>query len=336
MHHEIDDMTHERETAMRIFVTGATGALGKRLVPKLVEGGHQVAGMTRSPDRAAWLRSVGAEAVVADAFDRDGVLAAVRQAGPEVVVHQLTALTNLDIRKFAESFAVTDRLRTEGTDNLLAAAHAVGARRFVAQSYAGWPYARVGGPVKTEDDPLDPNPPEAARVTLDAIRHLEAAVTGANGIEGLVLRYGGFYGPGTSISEGGEQVELIARRRFPLIGQGAGVWSLIHIDDAATATVAAIERGRPGIYNIVDDDPAPVSEWLPALAAAVGAKPPLRLPAWLARYAVGEQAVVLMNEIRGASNAKAKRELGWRPANPSWRQGFRDGLRDPGRRAGAA
>jgi 2-alkyl-3-oxoalkanoate reductase len=314
---------------MRIFVAGATGALGRRLVPLLVQGGHQVTGMTRTAGKAAGLRAAGAEPVVADALDRDAVLRAVVAARPEVVVHELTALAQMtDFRRLDEGFALTNRLRTEGTDHLLAAARAAGARRFVAQSFAGWPFARVGGPVKTEDDPLDPDPPAQLRRTLDAIRHLEAAVLGAEGIEGVVLRYGGFYGPGTSAGEGGFMLEDLRRRRFPLVGAGTGVWSFVHIDDAATATVAAVERGAPGIYQIVDDDPAPVSEWLPALAAAIGARPPLRVPAWVARLAGGAHGVVLMTEARGASNAKARRELGWRPAWPSWRQGFRDGLGD--------
>ena len=308
---------------MRIFVAGATGALGRRLVPLLVQGGHQVTGMTRTAGKAAGLRAAGAEPVVADALDRDAVLRAVVAARPEVVVHELTALAQMtDFRRLDEGFALTNRLRTEGTDHLLAAARAAGARRFVAQSFAGWPFARVGGPVKTED------PPAQLRRTLDAIRHLEAAVLGAEGMEGVVLRYGGFYGPGTSAGEGGFMLEDLRRRRFPLVGAGTGVWSFIHIDDAATATVAAVERGAPGIYQIVDDDPAPVSEWLPALAAAIGARPPLRVPAWVARLAGGAHGVVLMTEARGASNAKARRELGWRPAWPSWRQGFRDGLGD--------
>jgi nucleoside-diphosphate-sugar epimerase len=315
---------------MRIFVAGATGALGRRLVPLLVERGHQVSGMTRTAGKAAGLRAAGAEPVVADALDRDAVLAAVVAARPEVVVHELTALAEMtDFRKLDQGFALTNRLRTEGTDHLLAAARAAGARRFVAQSFAGWPFARVGGPVKTEDDPLDPDPPAQLRRTLDAIRHLESAVLGAEGMEGVVLRYGGFYGPETSAGEGGFMLEDLRRRRFPLVGAGTGVWSFVHIDDAATATVAAVERGAPGIYQIVDDDPAPVSEWLPALAAAVGARPPRRVPAWVARLAGGAHGVVLMTEVRGASNAKARRELGWRPAWPSWRQGFRAGLGDP-------
>jgi 2-alkyl-3-oxoalkanoate reductase len=314
---------------MRIFIAGATGALGRRLVPLLVQGGHQVTGMTRTAGKAAGLRAAGAEPVVADALDRGDLLRAVAAARPEVVVHQLTALAGMtSFRKVDQGFALTNRLRTEGTDHLLEAARAAGARRFVAQSFAGWPFARVGGPVKTEDDPLDPDPPAQLRRTLDAIRHLESAVLGTEGIEGVVLRYGGFYGPGTSAGEGGFMLDDLRRGRFPLVGAGTGVWSFVHIDDAATATVAAIERGAPGIYQIVDDDPAPVSEWLPALAAAVGARPPRRVPAWVARLAGGAHGVVLMTEVRGASNAKARRELGWRPAWPSWRQGFRAGLGD--------
>ena len=315
---------------MRMFVAGATGALGRRLVPLLVAGGHQVTAMTRRVGRTMELYAAGAEPVVADALDRDAVLAAVTAARPEAVVHQLTDLAGVtSFRKFDQGFAATNRLRTEGTDHLLEAARAAGARRFVAQSFAGWPFARVGGPVRTEDDPLDPDPPAELRRTLDAIRYLESAVLEAEGLEGVVLRYGGFYGPGTSAGEGGYMLDDLRRRRFPVIGAGTGVWSFVHIDDAATATLAALERGAPGIYQIVDDDPAPVSAWLPALAAAAGAKAPRRVPAWLARLLAGEHAVVLMTEVRGASNAKAKRELGWRPAHPSWRQGFRTGLGPP-------
>jgi nucleoside-diphosphate-sugar epimerase len=314
---------------MRIFVAGATGALGRRLVPLLVAGGHQVTAMTRSPAKADGLRAAGAEPVVADALDREAVLVAVTAARPEVVVHQLTELAGVtNLRKFDAGFAATNRLRTEGTDHLLAAARAAGTRRFVAQSFAGWPFARIGGPIKTEDDPLDPDPPAELRRTLDAIRQLEAAVLGAQGIEGLVLRYGGFYGPGTSAGAGGYMLDDLRRRRFPIVGAGTGVWSFVHIDDAATATAAAVERGAPGIYQIVDDDPAPVSDWLPALAAAAGARPPRRVPVWLARLLVGEHGVVLMNEVRGAANAKARRELGWTPTYRSWRQGFRSGLGD--------
>jgi nucleoside-diphosphate-sugar epimerase len=312
---------------MRIFVAGATGALGRRLVPLLVADGHQVTGMTRTAAKAAGLRAAGAEPVVADALDRDAVGRALAAARPEVVVHELTDLTGMtDFRKFDEGFAVTNRLRTEGTDHLVASARAAGARRLVAQSFAGWPFARVGGPVKTEDDPLDPDPPAALRRTLDAIRHLESAVLGAEGLEGVVLRYGGFYGPGTSAGADGFMLDELRRRRFPVVGAGTGVWSFVHIDDAASATVAAVERGAPGIYQVVDDEPAPVSAWLPALAAATGAPPPRRVPAWLARLLGGEHTVVLMTQARGASNAKARRELAWRPAHPTWRQGFRTGL----------
>jgi nucleoside-diphosphate-sugar epimerase len=224
------------------------------------------------------------------------------------------------------TFAETNRLRTEGTDHLLAAARAIGAKRFVAQSYAGWPAARTGGPVKDESAPLDPDPPEAIRSTLAAIRHLEEAVTSASWTEGVVLRYGGFYGPGTSLSKGSEQLEAIVKRKFPVIGGGAGVWSFIHIEDAAAATVEAIEHGAPGIYNIVDDAPARVSEWLPGAAKALGAPAPRRMPRWLGRLFAGEAVAIMMTEVRGASNEKAKRELGWRPSYPSWREGFSTGL----------
>jgi 2-alkyl-3-oxoalkanoate reductase len=316
---------------MRVFVAGASGAIGGRLVPMLMEAGHAVVAMTRTADKADAIRASGAEPVLADALDADSVGAAVRAAEPEAVVHQLTALSSMtgNPRKFAEDFALTNRLRTEGTDHLLAAARAAGARRFVVQSYAGWPYAREGGPVKSEDDPLDPDPPAAARDALDAMRYLDRIVPGAEGIEGVVLRYGGFYGPGTGIARGEESalIEAIRKRRFPVVGGGTGVWSFVHIDDAASATLAALDRGAPGIYNVVDDDPAPVSEWLPALADAIGAKPPRRVPTWIGRLAGGEMAVSLMTQVRGASNAKAKRELGWQPEHPSWREGFPAALR---------
>jgi nucleoside-diphosphate-sugar epimerase len=309
---------------MKVFVAGATGALGRQLVPRLVASGHEVVGMTRSASKREAVRDLGATPVVADALDPEGVARAVAEAEPEVIVHQLTALAqSLDLRHFDRDFAATNRLRTEGTDHLLAAGRAVGARRFVAQSFAGWPFARSGGPVKTEDDPLDPEPPDSMRRTLEAIRYLEEAVTGADWVEGIVLRYGGFYGPGTSLDgEGSEHVEMIRKRRFPVVGDGRGVWSFVHIEDAAEATLAAVERGQPGIYNIVDDEPAAVAEWLPAVAAALGAKPPRRLPRWVGRLLAGEAATVMMTEVRGASNAKAKRQLDWRPSHPSWRDGF--------------
>jgi nucleoside-diphosphate-sugar epimerase len=307
---------------MRILVAGAAGALGKQLVPRLVEAGHRVTGLTRSRSKQQLLWDLGAEPVIADALDADAVAQAVAQSEPEVIVNELTALSgSLDMRHFDRSFALTNRLRTEGNDHLLAAGQAVGVRRFVAQSYAGWPFARSGGPVKTEDDPLDPAPVGAMRESFDAIRHLEDAVTGASWTEGIVLRYGGFYGPGTSLGpEGGESVDQIRGRKFPVVGDGAGVWSFVHIEDAADATVAAIEHGRRGIYNVVDDEPAPVAEWLPAIAKAYGAKPPRHVPLWLGKIVAGEAAAVMMTEVRGASNAKAKRELGWQPRHPTWRQ----------------
>jgi nucleoside-diphosphate-sugar epimerase len=314
---------------MKVFVAGATGALGKQLLPQLAARGHEVVGMTRTASKRDLVRGLGARPVVADALDPDAVARAVAEAEPEVIVHQLTALSeSLDMRHFERDFAQTNRLRVEGTDHLLAAGRAVGIERFVAQSYAGWPYARDGAPVKDETEPLDPTPPAAMRATHDAIRHAEDAVTGATWTQGIVLRYGGFYGPGTSFSlePEGEHVGLIRRRRFPVVGDGGGVWSFIHIEDAATATVAAIERGERGLYNVVDDDPAPVAEWLPAAARAVGAKPPRRVPRWLGRIAAGEAGVVMMTEVRGASNDKAKRELGWSLRYPSWRQGFASGL----------
>jgi 2-alkyl-3-oxoalkanoate reductase len=314
---------------MRVFVAGASGALGSQLVPQLVAAGHEVVGMTRTASKQEGLRALGARPAVADALDPDAVARAVAVAEPEVIVHQLTALSGpLDMRHVDRFFAATNRLRTEGTDHLLAAGRAVGVRRFVAQSYAGWPFARSGGPVKREDDPLDPDPPEALRSSLEAIRHVERAVTGVRWAEGLVLRYGGFYGPGTSVSLDPEaaMAKPVRRRQFPLIGNGAGVWSFVHIEDAASATVAAVERGPGGIYHVVDDEPAPVREWLPALAAALGAKPPLRVPRWLGRLLAGEAATVMMTEVRGADNAKAKRELGWQLRYPSWRLGFAKGL----------
>jgi 2-alkyl-3-oxoalkanoate reductase len=309
---------------MRIFLAGATGALGSRLVPQLVAAGHDVTGTTRSSAKADALRAQGAEPVIADGLDRDRIVAAVAAARPDAIVHQLTALAGLgNLRNVDRTFALTNRLRTEGTDNLLAAARAAGVDRFVAQSYAGWPSARTGGPVKTEDDPLDPEPVPSMRATHAAIRHLEAAVSEFGGI---VLRYGGFYGPGTGLSASGEQLDLIRKRRFPVVGDGGGVWSFVHIDDAAAATLAALEHGEPGIYNIVDDEPAPVREWLPALATEAGAKRPRRVPRWLGRLAAGEGVAMMMTESRGASNAKAKRLLGWQPAHPSWRAGFKQAL----------
>ncbi len=308
---------------MRVFVAGGAGVVGSRLIPALVEAGHEVSAGTRSEGRAEEISALGAEPVVADALDPEAISSAVSGVRPEAVIHQLTAIpSRLNPRHPERDFALTNRLRSEGTDNLLAAARAAGARRFLAQSFAGWPFAREGGPVKEEDAPYTTDPPPKLVTMLDAIRHLESVVPAAEGIEGIVLRYGFFYGPGTSVAPGGSVVADVRKRRMPVVADGAGIWSFVHIDDVAAATVAALERGRPGIYNVVDDDPAPVSEWLPALAEAAGARPPRRVPGWLARIAAGPHAVVMLNEIRGASNAKARRELGWEPRHSSWRQGF--------------
>ncbi|WP_214414475.1 NAD-dependent epimerase/dehydratase family protein [Sphaerisporangium fuscum] len=307
---------------MRVLVAGATGAMGKQLVPRLVGAGHEVFAMTRNESSKARLSEQGAVPIVADALDRGQVEAAVREAKPDVLVHQLTAIGHIDTRHFDRSFAATDRLRIEGTDNLLAAGRAAGVRRFVAASNGAFTYARTGGPVKTEEDRLDPSPVRQMAPMIAAIRHLEKAVLDADWTEGIVLRYGAFYGPGTSMEPGSQQLEAIRKRKFPIVGDGGGVWSFIHIADAAEATVAAIENGARGVYNIVDDDPAPVAEWLPELARKLGAKKPMRVPRFVGRLAAGEAGVVLMTELRGASNAKAKRELGWRPAHPTWRQGL--------------
>lgn len=301
---------------MRVLVAGATGAIGRRLVPALVARGHDVVGTSRTPENAAGLRSLGAVPAVLDVLDPTAVHELVSRTEPEAIVHEATALSGLsDVKHFDRSFETTNRLRTEGTDALLAAAREAGVARFVAQSYAGWPYAREGGPVKTESDPLDPRPVEAMQESLRAIRHLEESVLAAKGI---VLRYGGFYG-----GPDDAQVEVVRKRRFPVVGDGEGVWSFVHLDDAASATALAVERALPGIYNIVDDEPAPVSEWLPSVAEAIGAKPPRHVPRWLAQIVAGEAGMVLMTESRGASNEKAKRELGWTLRYPSWRAGFR-------------
>ena len=319
---------------MKVFVAGATGVLGRTLVPQLVARGHEVVGMTKSGSKQDLVRRLGARPVVADALDPDAVSQAVAAAEPEVIVHQLTALSGRlsagDMRHPERSAlaTMTNRLRTEATDHLLAAGRAVGARRFVAQSFGAFRWARTGGPVLSEADPVDPNPPGAMRPALAGILHVERAVPAIDWGEGVVLRYGGFYGPGTAISLAADapMARPIRRRLFPIIGDGGGVWSHVHVDDAATATVIAVERGDPGIYNIADDEPAPVREWLPVLASALGAKPPRRIPRWVGRLAAGEMATVMMTEARGASNAKAKRELGWQLRYPSWRQGFAQGL----------
>ncbi len=314
---------------MRILVAGASGAIGRPLVARLLSAGHSVVGLTRSRESGAALKWLGAEHIAADGLDATAIGAALSAAKPEIVVHEMTGLKgDFDLRRFDRTFALSNRLRTEGTRILLAAALQASVRRFVAQSFCGWPFARTGGMVKTEDAPLDSDPPHEFRRTLDAIRYLESAVTRASAMEGIVLRYGAFYGPDTGMLEGA-MLDQIRYRRIPLIGDGNGWWSFVDTGDAARATVLAIERGRPGnIYNIVDDEPAPVREWLPALAQMLGAKPPRHLPAWLARPFAGAHLVQMMTEIRAGSNAKAKSELGWRPAFPSWRQGFAEALRE--------
>jgi nucleoside-diphosphate-sugar epimerase len=311
---------------MRVFVAGATGVIGRRLVPQLIERGHEVVATTRSPKNDESLRSLGATVAVMDGLDAASVGEAVARAEPDAIVHQMTALTGVsDLRRFDTEFARTNELRTRGTDHLLAAAEAVGVRRFVAQSYTGWPNERIGGAVKTEQDPLDSDPPAQQRRSIEAIGYLERAVTTASP-EGLVVRYGSLYGPGTSTAN--EYARLIRARKLPVVGHGTGIWSFIHVDDAAAATVRAVETGDPGVYNIVDDDPAPVATWLPYFAAVLGAPPPHRVPVWLARFAVGDVGVSIMTRVRGSSNAKARRELDWEPRWSSWRSGFRDGLLD--------
>jgi nucleoside-diphosphate-sugar epimerase len=302
---------------MHILIAGATGAAGRALIPVLIQNGHTVTGTTRSESKAGELRALGANAQIMDGLDAASVKAAVEATRPDVIVHQMTALTGIDAKNIDKAFHTTNRLRTEGTEHLIAAAPNT---RLVAQSFAGWPSARTGGPVKTEADPLDPDPPKGIRETHAAIRRLEELTIAAGGI---VLRYGGFYGPGTGLAPGGEQVEMIRKRKFPVVGNGNGLWSFLNTEDLATATLAAIEKGRPGeIYNIVDDEPAPTREWLPYLAKELGAKPPRHVPAWLARIVASPAAVAMMTEARGASNAKAKAELGWSPSHPSWREGF--------------
>ena len=308
---------------MRIFVAGATGAVGSALIPALLSAGHAVTGMTRSPDKTATIRRTGAEPVVADGLNARAVRAAVISARPDVVIDEMTDLAGVtDLRHFDRAFANTNRLRTEGTDHLLAAAREAGAKRFIAQSFCGWAVSREGDAVRTEADEFDPDPPRELDRTLDALRYLEQIVTKSVEPEGIVLRYGSLYGPGTGMLSR-PMVSELRHRRVPLIGDGAGWWSFVHVDDAASAAAAAIEHGAAGnIYNIVDDDPAQVRDWLPALAAVLGAKSPLHLPAWIARFVAGEHMVAMMTQVKAASNTKAKRELGWQPIHPSWQQGF--------------
>lgn len=304
---------------MRVFVAGATGVVGKPLVPALIAVGHEVTGTTRSPANAAELQNLGATPVIVDGLDRRAVLDAVKAAQPDVIVHQMTALAGLrSLRNFDKQFAVTNELRTKGTDYLLEAARQAGTRRLIAQSFTGWNNARTGGPVKTEEDPLDPDPVPATRQSMAAIRHVEQAVPGAVP-EGLVLRYGTFYGHGASDA----MLDVVRKRQMPVIGGGTGIWSFCEVTDAAAAAAAAVTTGTPGIYNVVDDDPAPAREWLPYLSQCLGVKPPMRAPAWLGRLLAGQAVVAMMTEARGSVNEKAKRELGWAPSYASWREGFK-------------
>jgi nucleoside-diphosphate-sugar epimerase len=312
---------------VRILVAGASGAVGQRLLPLLVRAGHDVFGTTRSSAKTNLIEKLGAHPVVMDALDRQAVLQAVTSTRPQVIVHQMTSLARMrNLKKFDAEFAATNRLRTEGTTHLIEASEPAGVERLVVQSFTGWPYAREGGRIKDEDDPLDPHPPEAMQRTLEAIRRLEAAVLGARTLNGIVLRYGYFYGPGTSIAPESDTGRAILRRQLPVVGTGSGVWSFIHIDDVAQATALAIAGAPSGLYNIVDDEPADVAVWLPALARAFGAKPPRHVPVWLARWLIGDAGVSLMTGVRGASNAKAKRVLSWQPRYATWRDGFTHGF----------
>ena len=308
---------------MKIFIAGATGAVGRPLVSACIKAGHSVIGLTRTPVKADLIRAMGAEPAVADGLDASAISAVMDSARPDAVIHEMTSLAGTtDLRNFDRTFAGSNRLRTRGTDILLAAARESGVRRFIAQSYCGWPYARGGEAIKTEADALDPDPPAELRATLEAIRYVEKTVTGSANPEGIVLRYGSFYGPGTGMMERA-MLDQIRKRRTPLIGDGAGWWSFVHVEDAAAATLQALEHGKPGsIYNIVDDDPAQVREWLPALAEIVGAKRPFHLPAWIARIVAGEHLVTMMTQVRAGSNRKARTEFGWQPRHPSWREGF--------------
>jgi len=306
---------------VRVFVAGASGAIGRPLVPKLVAAGHEVTGMTRSEDKAERIRQAGARAAVLDVFDREGLTAAIVEAAPEVLVHELTSLPDrLDFRK-EDIYEPTNRVRTEGTRNLLDAAHAAGTRRVVAQSIA-FAYRPEGTRVKTEDDPLMEEAPGPFGGAIRSLREMESMVLDDAELESVVLRYGFFYGPGTYYGEDGTTTADVRRRRMPIVGKGTGLFSFIHVEDAADATVAAVERGEPGVYNVTDDEPAPMREWLPVFAEAVGAKRPFRVPVWLARFVGGKEVPVFAEELRGATNDKAKRELGWEPAHPTWRGGF--------------
>jgi nucleoside-diphosphate-sugar epimerase len=304
---------------VHVYIAGGTGVVGRRLIPLLVDRGHRVTATTRDPAKAAGLQRLGAQPVVVDGLDSAAVGESVATAEPDAVVHQMSSLAGkLDPKHFDRSFALTNRLRTEGLDHLVTAAQACGVPHLVAQSYTGWPNIRSGGWVKDEEDPLDPDPPKAQRESLDAIRYLEETVRKA---DGTILRYGGFYGDASDA-----MIPIVRKRQLPLVGGGSGYTSWVHLDDAASATALVLEKGTRGVFNIVDDEPAPASEWLPYLAECLGAKPPLRLPTWVARLVAGEVAVSLLTRTRGSSNARAKRDLGWELRWPSWRQGFRHGL----------
>ncbi|MGH8218944.1 MAG: NAD-dependent epimerase/dehydratase family protein [Steroidobacteraceae bacterium] len=307
---------------MRIFIAGASGALGRHLVPILLRGSHEVVGTARTEQKAESIRRQGAAAVIMDGLDPRSVGSAVRGAGPDIIVHEMTQLSGVsDLRRFEAVFAVSNRLRTEGLEHLIKAGREAGARRIIAQSFCGWPYRRTGSDVKSEDDPLDDDPPRQMRTTLEAIRHLEDRLAGLSAMDGVALRYGGLYGRNTGLFEP-SYVEQVKRRKLPVIGSGNGWWSFVHVADAAAATAGFVEKGAPGVYNVVDDDPAPVRTWLPQLAKMLGARAPMRVPAWLARFVAGEHIVNMMTEVRAGSNRKVKCEIGWEPQYGSWRDGF--------------
>jgi len=308
---------------MKVFLAGATGAIGRRLVPLLKESGHTVLGTTRSRDKARLIEDAGGQAVVVNCLDSKAVMQVVMRTRPDAIIHQLTDLTAMkNLKKFDDGFDTTSRLRIEGTQNLIDAGRAAGVRLFIAQSYTGWPNSKGGSRLKSEEDPLDAHPPKPMERSLKAILRLESMVSSLSGMTGVVLRYGSLYGPGTSLAPGGDIFEAVRARKLPLIGGGAGIWSFTHVDDAAAATISALECAKPGVFNIVDNEPAEVSVWLPELARQLGAKAPYSIPRWIGRLAVGDAGVSIMTEIRGSSNAKAKRELGWAPMYPSWREGF--------------
>jgi nucleoside-diphosphate-sugar epimerase len=313
----------------KVFLAGASGSVGKRMIPRLVQHGYEVTAMVRSADKAATVHALGARSVVADALNRDQVIRAVVQTRPDVVIHQLTALSSLkNFKKFDDEFALTNRLRTESVDYLLAGAQEAGSSHFLAQSYAGWTYGRTGG-LKTEESPFDVEPLTNQRKSLEAIRYLEDATVNAKGITGIAFRYANFYGPGTGFDERtGNIVEMLRKRQMPVVGNGAGIWSFIHVDDVASAAIAGIERGRAGVYNIVDDEPIAAGVWIPELARILGAKAPMHVPAWVGKLFIGEVGLSMMTQICGMSNEKAKRELGWQPQYKSVRDGFRHGIGD--------